>query len=332
MDTGFKKMNELSFREELDLKIMKLSQNIWENKIDGLSLERWLRNFKSSSNYEDCEQIHALYLLSNFMYFGTREIRELLKSLYRDKYLKPLIQSIRKSNGNCKDINTISSTIDLEIRSTRFLGIGNPSESGTHLLYFFRQENGLGKDNFIHSHEILSFDRSDKKNLKIKMKNPDIKRYVFLDDVCGSGTQAIDYSEDLVSEMKGVDSSIEVYYFTLFSTVKGMQNIRNNSLFDKVGCIFELDESFKCFSDESRHFINENELPISKSFAKKLCENYGEMLLGGNKRDCLGYKDSQLLLGFAHNTPDNTLPIVWVDNTQWEPLFKRYNKYYGLSY
>lgn len=325
-------MNELSFREELDLKIMKLSQNLWENKVDGVSLERWLGNFKSSDNYKECEQTHVLYLLSNFMYFGTREIRELLKSLYRDKYLKPLIQSIRRDSGDCKDIRKIGGIIDFEIKSTRFLGIGNPSESGTHLLYFFRQENGLGKDNFIHSHEILSFDRSDKNNLKIKMKKPDIKRYVFLDDVCGSGTQAIEYSKELISDMKSVDSSIQVYYFTLFSTVKGMQNIRDNSLFDKVDCIFELDESFKCFSDDSRQFRNESELPISKLFAKELCENYGMKLLNGNKRDCLGYKDSQLLLGFAHNTPDNTLPIVWVDNMEWEPLFKRYNKYYGLAY
>ncbi|EKF9443423.1 hypothetical protein O1C42_001591, partial [Vibrio cholerae] len=235
-------------------------------------------------------------------------------------------------NGDCKNIQQIDRIIDFEIKSTRFLGIGNPSESGTHLLYFFRQENGLGKENFIHSHEILSFDRSDENNLKIRMKKPDIKRYVFLDDVCGSGTQAIEYSKDLISDMKAVDSSIQVYYFTLFSTVKGMQNIRDNSLFDKVDCVFELDESFKCFSDESRQFRNESELPISKLFAKELCENYGMKLLKGNKRDCLGYKDSQLLLGFAHNTPDNTLPIIWVDDMEWEPLFKRYNKYYGLAY
>ncbi|HCG8215683.1 TPA: hypothetical protein NJ504_002586 [Vibrio parahaemolyticus] len=325
-------MNEFDFKERLRNKIIKLSQSLWENKIDGVSLDRWLDNFSSSTDYNKCEQTHALYLLSNFMYFGTREIRELLKSLYRDKYLKPLIQNIRRNESDTKDIRDIEDKIRFEIKSTRFLGIGNPSESGTYLLYFFRQENGLGKENFIHSHEILSFDRSDENNLKIKMKNPTIKRYVFLDDVCGSGTQAIGYSRDLVSEMKKVDSSIEVYYFTLFSTVEGMKNIRENSMFDQVDCIFELDESFKCFSNEARQFRNGHELPVSQEFAKDFSKQYGTKLLGGNTRDSLGYKDSQLLLGFAHNTPDNTLPIIWAESGDWEPLFKRYHKYYGLNY
>ena len=29
--------------------------------------------------------------------------------------------------------------------------------------------------------------------------------------------------------------------------------------------------------------------------------------------DALGFEDSQLLIGFHHNTPDNTLPIIWFD-------------------
>ena len=43
----------------------------------------------------------------------------------------------------------------------------------------------------------------------------------------------------------------------------------------------------------------------------------------------LGYKNGQLLLGFAHNIPNNTLPIFWSDGRQhspWTPLFPRYRK------
>jgi hypothetical protein len=329
MDIGFKKMNEFNFKEKLDIKIMKLSQHLWENKVNRVSLDLWLNNFNSSSDYSKCEQTHAMYLLSNFMYFGSREIRALLKSLYRDKFFKPLIQKVRKRNGDEKDIKLIQDELMGELSSTRFIGIGNPSESGTHLLYFFRQENNLGKDDFIHSHEILAFDRKEGGNVSIKMKNPDIKRYILLDDVCGSGTQAIQYSKDLISEIKAIDSSIEVNYFTLFSTVEGMDNIKNNSDFDVVDCIFELDETFKCFSDNARQFRNESELPVSKDFAKEFCRRYGTKLT--DREHCLGYKDSQLLLGFAHNTPDNTIPVIWSEES-WEPLFKRYHKQYGLTY
>ncbi|MEQ5225971.1 hypothetical protein ABN220_10045 [Proteus cibi] len=322
-------MNEFNFKEMLDIKIMRLSQSLWEHKVSRENLLRWLGNFQSSSKEAECEQTHAMYLLSNFMYFGAREIRELLKSLYRDKFFKPLIQKVRKKNSDTKDLLIIETEVKNELQATRFLGMGNPSESGTHLLYYFRQENGLGKEDFMHSHEILSFDRDGSGNVSLRLNKPEVKRYILLDDVCGSGTQAIEYSSKLVSEIKRLDSNVEVYYFTLFSTVEGMDNIRRRSDFNIVDCIFELDETFKCFSDNARQFRSEDHFPISKEFAKAFCEKYGNKLFG--PQHCLGYKGSQLLLGFTHNTPDNTLPIIWGEDN-WEPIFKRYHKKYGSKY
>ncbi|WP_033080595.1 hypothetical protein [Colwellia psychrerythraea] len=320
-------MNEFDFKEQLEIKITKLSQNIWEDKVGGISLNKWLENFQTNDDPSKCEQTHALYLVSNFMYFGTREIRELLKSLYRDKFLKPLVQTIRRQNQDTKLLRDIQSSIKKDLSETRFLGIGNPSESGTHLLYFFRQENNLSKDDFLHSHEIISMARSPvNQQVTLRLKNSKIRRYIFLDDVCGSGTQAIEYSKTLLSEIKALDPTIKICYFSLFSTAHGMKNIRKNTHFDEVGCIFELDESFKCFSDEARQFKGEAELPISKDFAKAFCEKYGINLLNSQEH-ALGYKSSQLLLGFAHNTPDNTLPIIWGETATWTPLFKRYQKY-----
>lgn len=333
MDIGVEKMNEIDFNEQLEIKIMKLSQNIWENRVDSHVLYKWLDNFKSNDNIQCCERSHALFLLSHFMYFGTREIRALLKSLYRDMFLKPLIHKIRKKNNNVKDINLISSEIISELKNTRFLGIGNPSESGTHLLYFFRQENGLGKDDFMHSHEILLINRDDKsKIIDVSLKKPEIKRYIFLDDVCGSGSQATDYSDELIKEIKRLNPNVEACYFSLFSTAKGMEHIRNNTLFDKVDCVFELDESFKCFSDDARQFRNEKDLPIDRKFAFEFCAKYGLGIGYKNEEHALGYKNGQLLIGFAHNTPDNTLPIMWAENSGWAPIFKRYHKNYGTTY
>ena len=44
--------------------------------------------------------------------------------------------------------------------------------------------------------------------------------------------------------------------------------------------------------------------------------------------NALGFGDCQLLLSMEHNTPDNTLPIIWFDEDEkmWRPIFKRYNK------
>lgn len=311
-------MNELNLNEKLEKKIMNLSQFIWERRVDGKSLQKWLDNFSDAE-----ERTHALFLLSNFHYFGTREIRVMLKNAYTDKILKPIIHKARMQNGNTKNFNSISKTIEEEISQTRFVGVGNPSESGTHLLYYFRQENNIPKDQFINSHEILKIQRSPIPD--ISLKTPEITRYVFIDDMCGSGTQAKDYSENLVSNIKNINSDIEVIYLALFSTSSGLSVIKDETDFDKVDCVFELDSSFKAFGSKSRYF---ERCPdgISRDVAKRITKKYGERWLDEN--DALGFKNGQLLLGFSHNTPDNSLPIFWYEDPTWSPIFKRHHKYY----
>ena len=265
------------------------------------------------------------------MYFGNIELRELLKSVYRDLFKYPIVESIRKKNKDFMDINSINNLFNAELKKTKFLGIGNPSESGIHLLYYFRQENSLSKENFINTHEIFNSklikDKDEKgkprEYLKTEIKDLDVNRYIFLDDFCGSGTQAIDYSKDIVEKMKKMKPDIEVNYLVLFSTEHGLNAVKNLTRFSNIESVFTLDESFKCFSDNSRYF-SKNINGIKKDFTKDFCYSYGRKLFPYP----LGYKDCQLLLGLFHNTPDNTLPIFWSDVNNWKPIFKRYHKIY----
>jgi hypothetical protein len=254
------------------------------------------------------------------MYFGQREIRELLRSLYRDLYRYPLVEKVRETRGGAFDVDLITHGFQEELRATRFLGVGNPSESGTHLLYYFRQENELSKDYFINTHEIFTRAASDGTRV---LRHEGIRHYVFIDDVCGSGTQAKQYSEDIVVEMKSKDKDVQVYYYALFGLEKGLSDVRSSTLFDKVDAVFVLNDSFKCFSEDSRYFLPEEQ--AERLAACKAMGDHGERLCPGAG---LGYKDGQLLLGFFHNIPDNTLPIIWCDNEGWIPVFRRYAKIY----
>lgn len=301
---------------------MNLTNSIWENRIKEPQIQEWLSNFDTSPNTLVNEQLHALYLLSQFMYFGDLQMRELLKALYRDLYKYPIVERIRKDNGNTTDSHFISDAFDEELDKTRFLGVGNPSESGTHLLYYFRQENLLKKELFIHGHEIFARSGSPP---TLNLRRPDVKRYVFIDDFCGSGDQASSYSEGIVSDIKNLDSNIEVAYYMLFSTSKGLKTVRDETMFDRVECVFELDNSYKCFEANSRYFYKMAD-KLDKTFAKNMCLKYGQRLVIAHP---LGYRDCQLLIGFHHNIPDNTLPVIWYSGTQgpiWKPIFKRYPK------
>jgi hypothetical protein len=316
-----------TLEDRLMAKIKTLSEALWEGKANEPIIRDWLDNFIGRSCDMQYERLHVLFLLSNFMYFGSRQVRELLRAIYRDLYRYPIIERIRKNNNDTVDLNLIDHDFTETLQKTRFLGVGNPSESGSHLLYYFRQENRLPKTNFIHTHQI--FDRYARRGPS-HLRSPEVDRYIFIDDLCGSGNQGIEYSEEIVEDIKGIRPDAFVAYYMLFATEAGIDNVRTNAGFDDVQCVFELDSSFKVFAGNSRIFSKSTD-GISKSMAESICRFYGQLLWPPGP---LGYDDCQLLLAFHHNTPDNTLPIFWYDeqvNPKWVPIFRRYPKDYGWT-
>ncbi|MEA4996585.1 phosphoribosyltransferase-like protein [Petrimonas sulfuriphila] len=312
-------------------KVITYYATIWRDRRSNRIYEEWLSNFKDAST-EEKEKLHALFLLSKFMYFGNIELRELLKCVFRDLFKYPIVAEIRQNNGNSKDVVLIDKMFKEELSKTRFLGVGNPSESGVHLLYYFRQENNLEKGSFLNTHEIFKnniikekdANGIDTSRVDVNIKNPDIKRYVFIDDFCGSGTQAKEYSKDIVEQIKSINKDVEVNYLMLFGTEDGISSVKNETKFDRIETVFSIDSSFKCFSDASRYFCKSID-EIEKDFCREMCKKYGDELWAGYP---LGYKDGQLLLSLFHNTPDNTLPIFWAEGNDWTPIFKRFHKIY----
>lgn len=316
--------------EILRHRITVLNERAWENRLTWPHVVRWLENFDGSSGIDSqVERLHALYLLAQFMYFGSREIRVLLRATYRDLFYSPLVQEVRQNLGSSRDLSSIYSAIQAELQATRFLGVGNPSESGVHLLYYFRQENGLSKDHFLDTAQILKRDGS--RGSARVLRYPKVKRYVFVDDVCGSGETAIRYSSDFLDELLSLNPDAQLYYYALFSTSEGMTRIRTESLFkENCGAVYELDETYKALSKNSRYLSITRE-GIDPEVVRTISNYYGKILCPGHPG---GYMNSQMLLGFHHNVPDNTLPIIWKDVSNgatipWVAAFKRYPKFGG---
>jgi len=317
--------------EELEREIKTLNELAWEDRVPSKSLFDWLSNFSDAGFpiNEDIQKSYALFLLSRFMYFGDREIRELLKCLYRDLYRYTLIASIRRKNSNTIDEALIESEFTNERCNTRFLGIGNPSESGSHLLYYFRQENRLPKSLFIHSHEIFSRSSGGLRSpQEIKLANPNVRRYVFIDDLCASGGQVRSYATSLIDLIRNLDPDVEMHYFALFGNPDALESIQRDVGFNSARSVMELDSTFKAFASNSRIFEPPN-AKYPKNAIKQLSEYYGQKL---EPMQPLGFGDCQYMLGFHHNTPDNSLPIFWYDESpdrSWFPIFRRYPKIYA---
>ncbi len=346
MDTGVQEVEKEKEIKALYDKIDTLNSILWENRALQPSIKEWLKNFETDEEKEE-----ALYLLSNCMYFSNSSIRAILRALYRDKYRAPIIQQIRKDRDDTLDDSIINAAFQERLLKTRFLGVGNPSESGVHLLYYFRQENKIPRNLFIHTDDLLSHTEPAKLSDKCK----DVEHVVFIDDLCGSGSQATRDTnvKRCVEKLRAMDKCPKISYLMLFGTLDGIKVVRaarlnekGPKLFDEVEAVMELNDTYKCFGKESRYFKKK-----SKEFKEKtrlMSYKYGIKLidkiidrdysrkLGKKERQekiehrSLGYGDCQLLLALHHNTPNNTLPIIWFDEDDetWTPIFKRYNKVY----
>lgn len=316
----------MSLEELFHEKIKKLNETLWDNKATFRKINLWLDNFKIQD-----EKTHALFILSNCIYFNKIQINTLLQSMYRDFFKYPIIEKIRIENKNTLDINFIERTFSEILNKTRFVAVGNPSESSSHLMMYFRQVNNLDKNLFI-SPELIE-------------DQVDVENFVFIDDICGSGSQMVNYTKSNVEKIKSMFPQSKVHCFLLLATTHGKEYIKDSTKIDIIDSVLELDNSFKLFDTESRVFKNKPD-KIDIDFTYDFISKYGQNIMNSlyekkyndvkdfeeiyelSKRDKFGYNDGQYLISFEHNTPDNTLPIIWASDLDfvWIPIFKRLNK------
>lgn len=299
----------------LEHKIKVLHSTAWHDKWQRESdqYSKWLNNFKEGE-----ERLNAMFMLSKFMYFSNDVIRELMVRVYEDLYKRPIVYGIRRNHGNTRDSSFIEAEFEKVRNRTRFLSIGNLSESSAHLLYFFRQENSLKCDLFIGSHELFAQEEKGTYTAADIMVDG-IDRIVVLDDFCGSGNQATKFHDNFVKSIKEKNKDIHIAYYALFAIEDGLEKVRRLS-FNAAEAIYVLDESYRCFSNQSR-FFDGDDIAL-KEPCKIMSEHYGKMI----SKIPLGFDNGQMMIGFHHNTPNNTLPIFWQENKGWVPMFKRYCK------
>ncbi len=308
--------------DELQAKIKTLNTMMWGQALPWTDVERWLAGFAPANDDGPSEPLHALFLLSHFTFFTAPLLRVLLRALFRDLVQYPLVARLRKRNKDTLDWSVLKPGYDRALQRMRFLGIGNPSESGTHLLYYFRQENGLDKSLFVHSHDLFEGSPAVPRLVR------GVQQIIFLDDFCGSGQQAVRYSGRLLDRIRAVSAKVKLSYYPLFATSAGLRRVRQKTKFDDVQTAFELDDSFRALEPTSRYFREKHD-GIDRVFAAEMCKRRGQHLSPGGP---LGFGDCQLLLGFAHNVPNNTLPIFWAEGSgehPWHPVFPRIRKQPG---
>lgn len=292
--------------------IVERNRFVWEDQLTLDILHKWLGNFSGEAGTLDQEQKVALNLMNNFMLYSEKEIKYLCKAAFsiikRDKIRQKVTQGIELLPDNI-----VQEIID----NYRFSYIGEAGESGAHLLYQFRQENKLLNEHCKEPSKFLLEPCND-------ALLPDAN-LIFIDDFLGTGRTACKFWDSTMVKIKAKYPRIKMNFLALVTTTRAIQEIRAYTGLDVLSPQV-LDCQYKVFSQDSIIFPDNAE----RENAKKICELYGCKLV--KRAHALGYENSQALLGFHHNIPDNTLPIIWSEKIQsngkkWSPLFKRYSKF-----
>lgn len=206
----------------------------------------------------------------------------------------------------CSDIaKKIRSLIGGEFEKTIFYPLGiSSSASGSNFLYSLRKELKLDESHFPQK-EMDCYLHCD-------------CNLIFIDDIIGSGKQAVGFYKKY---LKGTEA--KCYYFSLLGFENGISKVRQETGFIQVMSGRILSAENRVFDSCSRVFTAEERESI-----KRICEKYGRKLY---KDHPLGYDDTEALIVFPHNCPNNTLPLIWAgENNEgaageihWHPLWER---------
>ena len=151
--------------------------------------------------------------------------------------------------------------------------------------------------------------------------NRNIQRLVLLDDFAGTGRTLIDGLKRELKFLQRVNlGKIRIILITLvgFSESRNLiEKYLNQSGLDAyVYFCDELGSENKAFSVDSVVFPDSSE----RDLARQIAEGKGIRL---EKKQPLGYGDTQASVVFYENCPNNSLPIFWSRNDGWTPLFSR---------
>jgi hypothetical protein len=145
---------------------------------------------------------------------------------------------------------------------------------------------------------------------------------VFVDDFVGTGESAASHFAKLAEEYGEMIRTCGLRVF--FVAVAGFQDgkarlesrLEQLRLPVKVHLCDPLDETARCFSDRSAVFAD----PMDRQRAKDIAYRLGHKL---EKNAPLGYGDCQAMVVFESSCPNNSLPILWKEEKDWFPLFRR---------
>lgn len=304
------------------------------------SLALWLRQFK---NQEDRDLAYNM-IKENLVYVSQEEMRQLISCTYPMKVQKYIWE---KTRWFCERNKIINSEERKRIysyfcRCSLFLGLSD----GAHMDFFRRQNKELSNEQvFIHYDYSVEKENEMSKDLEedflikeMVKKYPsqlksDFSAIYLIDDFAGSGKSYIRFEEGewhgkLVRFLKRIktgsaySSNCDIHIILYIATEKALNSIK------KQVDQYADGHSISCITVDAIQMVEEINWRENSKLFDLLKRNYEDHINNGGtsfedvhykrgegKNPFLGFADCSLALVLDHNTPNNSLPVIWYS---WE--------------
>lgn len=278
-----------------------------------LDARAWLGNF------ENQDLPLARHLLNAFTYFSDDLTRQLFLAGLQGISALPSWRAKRSANIFAEwsgFLNRLSLTyVTGEVPS--------PADSGHLFIRKARDHAGITEKQIFSPFEAL----------RRIVVDDDRSPLVFVDDFVGSGDQFTDTWEreydfngkvtslrDTTSDLERSGTPLEVFYAMAVCTEYGLDNIRRHCPGVEVSAGNVLDERYSVFHSES--LVWPGKLVVEgQAMIRRISLSLG-LPNDDSEWGLFGYHALGLAIGFAHKTPDATIPLFRYRSENWRPLVK----------
>jgi hypothetical protein len=274
-----------------------IRQGIWE----GIDLAR-SRNWYSQFEQRACGLLGAC-LLDNLVYRSRAQLIALLGAVMTSPELLG-----QNDDDDRQVVSSLRSQRDPGIRLAPVIRLDQPPiKSGMYVLRLLAREFGV-RDRWMVWPEALD-------------KQPEFHTLLLVDDFCGSGMQFVEFlGTHTMQQFFASRADCRVIYLPAAAHEQGLAKIRE--VVPRVQVL-----AAEVLND-GHHFFNGTVLDQYgiKDLKAELLNQHETMCTAhgiGGRLGAFGFQELGLTYGFAHGTPNNTLPILWQDANGWTPLLNR---------
>lgn len=320
------------------------------------SIALWLRQFETSEEKQRAYE----FVKNQLIYISEEEMRQLVMYVFPLKMKNHLLHKTKKfcDQNGVNNVDERKNIYNFYRRGSLFLGLSD----GAHMDFFRRQNTELSNEQvFVHydfsdkkAEEMRSEFNKDAQVKKIKsnysaIKEENISTFFLIDDFTGSGKSFIRKDKDgwhgkiskfidLLKKNGFNYNNASIHVIIYISTEKSMNYMKEQLK------MYSSEEDLPDITVETVQIVKPIQLEQQPELLKLLEKNYCNYRKLGYKSfedkhfekgegqyPYLGFADCALPLVLFHNTPNNSLPILWYS---WEEkvdaLFPRITRHKEL--